>query len=113
MTDLVPIEFPVPYEEGNALVVHVIEIDAFGNLRFDAPGAAIRRAHRDEHRRIGLEIGGTKVSVIFGETFAAAKPQETLLFEDSNGSLCLAINRGSAAQRFGVKLDAIVRVVDA
>ena len=110
---LVTIAFPVPYEEGNALVVHVVEIDEFGNLRFDAPGAAIRRAHRDETRRIGLEIAGTKASVIFGETFAAAKPQEALLLEDSNGSLCLAINRGNAAQRFGLKLDATVRIVDA
>jgi hypothetical protein len=81
-----------PHREGEAVIFHVVEVDGFGNVMLDgAPGDVPPRP----------ALGGAPLRR--GRAFADAGPDELLLYEDSGGSLALAVNGGSAAARLGVR----------
>ena len=53
-------------------------------------------------------VGG--VPAIYASTFADVAPGELLVYEDAYRTLALAVNRGSAAERLGLELDAEIRL---
>jgi S-adenosylmethionine hydrolase len=80
----------LPVLEPHAGMVHVVEVDGFGNLitNGELPRAAVR-------------IGGHAVAV--GRTFGDVAPGELVIYEDSAGDVAIAVNGGSAAALLGVK----------
>jgi S-adenosylmethionine hydrolase len=87
---LVRLEPLAPRREGAAVIVHVVEIDGFGNVMLDADELPER-----------LTLRGAPLAR--GRTFADVAPGELLLYVDSGGSLALAVNGGSAAAALGVR----------
>ena len=72
-------------------IVHVVEVDGFGNVITDGelpPGQRVR-------------IGGQEARV--GRTFGDVAVGELVLYTDSAGDVALAVNGGSAAAQLGVK----------
>jgi S-adenosylmethionine hydrolase len=68
-----------------------VEIDGFGNVVTDG----------QLPDRPSVRIGGHDVTV--ARTFGDVEPGELVLYSDSSGSLALAVNGGSAAERLGVR----------
>jgi S-adenosyl-L-methionine hydrolase (adenosine-forming) len=87
---LVRLEPLAPRRDGAAVIVHVVEIDGFGNVMLDATELPERLALRD-------------APLARGRTFADVAPGELLLYADSGGSLALAVNGGSAAAALDVR----------
>jgi hypothetical protein len=87
---LVRLEPLAPRRDGAAVIVHVVEIDGFGNVMLDA----IELPER-------LTLRGARLAR--GRTFADVAAGELVLYEDSGGSLALAVNGGSAAAALGVR----------
>ena len=80
-----------PRREGERRIVHVVEIDGYGNVITDGdlpPQARVR-------------LGEREVSV--GRTFADVPAGDLLLYADSTGALALAVNGGSAAARLSLR----------
>jgi hypothetical protein len=103
--ELIGLELPSARVEAGALIAHVLLCDAFGNLSLDASPAQLAS--------LGVEPGGT-LAVLSAGVEHAARPArafgdvpegELLIYEDSHGSLALAVNRGSAAKLLGAGRD--------
>jgi S-adenosyl-L-methionine hydrolase (adenosine-forming) len=90
-------------QEEDALVAHVVGIDTFGNALLDA-------AHDDLLER-GLRLGDTlaarterrRVRGVLARTFSDVLAGGLLVYEDSGGSLALAVNGGDAAALLGLR----------
>jgi S-adenosylmethionine hydrolase len=87
---LVRLEPLAPRREGGAVIVHVVEIDGFGNVMLDATELPER-----------LTLRGAPLAR--GRTFADVAAGELVLYLDSGGSLALAVNGGSAAAALRVR----------
>jgi S-adenosylmethionine hydrolase len=80
-----------PRHDGERRIVHVVEIDGFGNVITDGELPA----------RASVRIGDHDVTV--ARTFGDVAAGQLVLYTDSSGALALAVNGGSAAQRLGVR----------
>jgi S-adenosylmethionine hydrolase len=97
---------PLAHAEDERLIAHALAFDRFGNVMLDVEHA--------ELTAIGLRLGHPVVvndeRATYTTTFADVPPGELLLYEDAYRTLALAVNRGSAAHRLGLELDAEVRI---
>jgi S-adenosyl-L-methionine hydrolase (adenosine-forming) len=110
VSDLIALELPQAYVEGEVLVAHALMSDRFGNVMLDLT--------HDQLLRFGLSLGApVEVEVDerwlpgrFLSTFADAPRGTLLLYEDAHHLLALALNRGSAADGLGIRRDAELRI---
>jgi hypothetical protein len=107
--DLVELAFARPEIAARELRTSVVYVDTFGNVKLGAtPGdlaAAIGPLRDGRRLAIRLADGSAATSIAWHDTFGLAGEGDALLYEDSYGRLCLAINRGAAATRFDLRLD--------
>jgi S-adenosylmethionine hydrolase len=82
------------------LRIAVVTVDSFGNLYLG--GEPTDLAAVVGPLRPGLPMRVADLELVWAETFGRVRPCEALLFEDSDGRLCLALNQASAAERLGV-----------
>ncbi|HVW18124.1 MAG TPA: SAM hydroxide adenosyltransferase, partial [Solirubrobacteraceae bacterium] len=103
---LVDLDLPRPRPDGGALVAHALAIDGYGNVALDAERADLEPA--------GLAADGAFAAngapARWGRTFADVADGELLLYEDAYRTLALAVDRGSAAERLGLRPDDEVRL---
>jgi S-adenosyl-L-methionine hydrolase (adenosine-forming) len=114
---LVRLPIPEPRVTKGALETHVIYVDTFGNVKLTALAPALRDALGDVPfgSRFELELRSSdaptrRVPVTWAETFGTVGPGEPLLYEDSYGRLCLAVNQGDAAATLGLVEDLAVAI---
>ena len=88
---MLALDLPVPRRDGVALVAHALAFDAYGNVFLDV--------HGDELPN-NVTVGGRPA--VRGRTFADVPVGSLLLYEDSSGTLALAINQGSARDELGL-----------
>jgi S-adenosyl-L-methionine hydrolase (adenosine-forming) len=104
--ELTQLDMPLAQTDGEDLVAHAIALDRFGNVTLDV--------EHEELATFGLRLGRPMVvagePAIYATTFADVAPGELLVYEDAYRTLALAVNRGSAAERLGLELDAEVRL---
>ena len=104
--DLVALELPRARAEGSDLVSHALAFDRFGNV--------VLGVEHEELTALGLRLGDGVVvngqDARYASTFVDVAPGDLLLYEDAYRVLSLAVNRGSAAERLGLDLDAEVRI---
>jgi S-adenosyl-L-methionine hydrolase (adenosine-forming) len=86
-----------------SVVGEVVAIDRFGNLitnitKDRLPGGSVQ-----------IEVGGAVVREI-SKTYGARKTRELLAYLGSSGALEIAINKGNAAKKLGVRVGDAVRV---
>jgi S-adenosyl-L-methionine hydrolase (adenosine-forming) len=110
LAELHVLHLPTATVEDGAATGHAVLVDRYGNVALDMD--------HDVLLALGLTIGAP-VRVIAGgqerdarvvQTFADVPAGELILYEDSWGSLALAINRGDAAAALGLGPDDKVRV---
>ena len=104
--DLVALELPRARVEGSDIVSHALAFDRFGNVMLGV--------EHEELTGLGLRLGDRVVvngeDARYASTFVDVPPGDLLLYEDAYRALSLAVNRGSAAERLGLGLDAEVRI---
>jgi hypothetical protein len=95
--------------DGPYVTGEVLEADRFGSLRFNIPAEEIDRLGlRSELLEVSL--GHNALTVPFAETFSDVGEGEPVALVDSSGWLTLSVNKGDAADRYGVEAGGKVRV---
>ncbi len=108
--ELVRLDMPMARLEENAVVVHVIGTDRFGNVMLDVEHEEVTGLGLRLGRRVSVEVRGQILEATYASTFVDVAEGEMVLYEDAYRTLSLAVNRGSAAVALGVGLDAELRV---
>ncbi|HEV7584814.1 MAG TPA: SAM-dependent chlorinase/fluorinase [Solirubrobacteraceae bacterium] len=98
---LVRMEMPSATLESGVLRAHALLCDAFGNLTLDASPADLRELSAEPGDRLAVRSGGVEHVARHALAFAEVAAGELLIYEDSRGSVALAVNRGSAAELLG------------
>lgn len=107
---LVPLAWAAPVVEAGHIAASVVFVDTFGNVKLGADRADVIRA-------FGSEPGGEvevhlpalpPVNLPWRRTFGEVDPGQPVVYLDAFDRLCLAVNQGSAARRFGLVEDAPV-----
>ncbi|MEW2358194.1 SAM-dependent chlorinase/fluorinase [Spirillospora sp. NPDC029432] len=103
--DLVRPDIPAPEIEDGGLRTTVLYTDRFGSLILSATPADLERA-------LGPVAPGTPLAatetVPFASTYGDVPTGTPLIWEDSSGQLGLAVNQGSAADRYGLAAGAVL-----
>ncbi len=118
--DLVRLDLPVPEVLPHALATAVIYVDTFGNVKLAgerqdletalgplAPGDPLSimpfpRGPSPDDVRLPVR-DAWPATLTWQLTFGAVPPGEPLLYEDSYGRLCLAVDHGDAGTRMGLR----------
>jgi S-adenosylmethionine hydrolase len=104
--DLVSLEFSQPRLEDGWMVAHVLYVDRFGNVQLDAGHDDLEPAGLKLGRAVHVrDAAGQSHTCPFARTFADAEPGQLLLYEDAYRRLAMAVSRGDAAHRLGVRID--------
>jgi S-adenosylmethionine hydrolase len=114
---LVSLPVPEPRVLPGALETHVVYVDTFGNVKLTALAPALPEALGEVPFGTQLEIElrpagapARPVSATWAETFGSVEPGALLLYEDSYGRLCLALNQGDATASLGLVDDVAVAI---
>ena len=91
---------------GEALLVHVLRADHFGNLILDASHEQLAALGLRLGTALAVEFAAEVHQARYASTFADVAPGELLLYEDGERMAALAVNRGSAAATLGAERDA-------
>jgi hypothetical protein len=109
---LVRLPIPEPRVVASDLETHVLYVDTFGNVKLTALAPMLREAHGEVPFGTRVELvlrlsdgPARTVGATWAETFGSVSPGEPLLYEDSYGRLCLAVNQGDAAAALGLVED--------
>jgi S-adenosyl-L-methionine hydrolase (adenosine-forming) len=95
---LVRLEAPEPVIEADRVCAHVVSVDRFGNAALDLADRHLPESGLRLGRKLTIEAGGTAHDAVFTLTFADVPDGGLILYEDSYGSLAVALNRGDAAR---------------
>ena len=104
---LVELKMPEARAEDGQLVAHAVAFDRFGNVH------ARRRARRGRPARPAPRppgVGERARTATTRRRSPTSPPARLLLYEDAYRWLALAVNRGSAADLLGLRLDDEVRI---
>lgn len=91
-----------PRVEENRVSAHVAYRDRFGNATLELTRAELPAELFQPGESICLDLAGDTHEATFGHTFADAPEGGLLVYEDSTGSVAIAVNGGSAAERLGL-----------
>jgi S-adenosylmethionine hydrolase len=101
--DLVRLELTEAVIEVDRVVAHAVDVDRFGNVTLDLGEPQLPASGLRLGRPLTVEIGGRSADAVYAVTFADVSAGELILYLDSSGRLALAINRGSAVERLGLR----------
>jgi S-adenosylmethionine hydrolase len=107
-------DIPAPTVGDGVLTVSVLYVDEFGSVILSGEERHLRGAFGPVGYGTELVLtwddGLNRIPLTYQETFGAVPVGEPLLFRDSSGWLGVAVNQGSAAERFGIRAAATVTV---
>ena len=109
--ELVRLELPVAQVDGDgAVAAHAIALDRYGNVTLNVEHDRLAETGLRLGRGVVVTIGDRDHDAHFARTFADVDEGGLLLDEDAYRMLALAVNRGSAAERLRIGLDAELRI---
>lgn len=106
---LAPAPFMPSHAEGDVVVAEVIDADRFGSVRL-AVSSEEAMARGLTAGKLEVVLGHSRVEVPFARTFADVAEGDPVALIDSSGWLTLAVNLGSAAERYGIEPGTITRI---
>lgn len=108
--ELATLDLPEPTIAPQQVDCHVLYVDQYGNAILNLHAEVLDGTFLAEGVAAWFETSMEKVVIPVGRTFADVEPGDPVLFTDSTGYLALAVNRGSAASRFGLGPDNEARI---
>ena len=107
--ELATLDLPEPVIDRDRIDAHVLYLDQYGNVILNLHSEVLDGTFFIEGEPVWLESSLQKMTLPVGRTFADVTAGEPVLYTDSTGYLAIAVNRGSAAGRFGLGPDNSVR----
>jgi S-adenosylmethionine hydrolase len=104
--ELVTLDMPKARVEDGVLVAHALALDRFGNVMLDVEHGELS----ESGLRLGRPVVVNDEPAHYASTFADVPAGALLLYEDAYRTLALAVNRGSAAEHLGVRIDDELRI---
>jgi S-adenosylmethionine hydrolase len=101
--ELVRLELPQPEVGQNRIRAVVVVVDRFGNVALNLRREDVKHAELAPGTRVELTCRGERFFAVFARTFGDAPRGSLILYDDSYGSLALAVSRGSAAELLRVE----------
>ncbi|MDP9134411.1 MAG: SAM-dependent chlorinase/fluorinase [Actinomycetota bacterium] len=95
--DLAALDLPRALMESDRVVAHALYADRFGNVSLDLDAQQLAQGPLKPGGAVALRAPDGRFEGRWARTFADVERGEILLFEDSSGSISLAVNGGSAA----------------
>ena len=95
---------------GKRIAGKVLISDHYGNLQTDIPGGMLDSLGVAPGAGVRVEIGGTALTMPFLRTYGDVPEGKPLIFVASTGRLEVALNQASAAERFGARRGAVLRL---
>jgi len=108
--ELVSLELPEPVVSPRQIDCHVLYVDQYGNAILNLHGEVLDGTLLTEESEIWFQTSAQQMSVPIGRTFGDVEPGAPVIYTDSTGYLAIAVNRGSAASRFGLGPDNQARI---
>ncbi len=105
------VRLPRPEPEvtaGGRIRARVGVVNVYGTCQLDLAESDWNRSGLGRPSSVMVQVGGWTWVVPYVRTFGEASQGDPLLFTDSSGKVSLAVNRGSAAKRFGLEAGAWV-----
>ena len=102
---LTALDLPVPKISENEVVAHAIHQDSYGNVTLDLDAAMLTDGPIRPGDALEVRAPDGRFRATWARTFADVVPSDILLFEDSSGTLALAVNGGSAAGLMNLEPD--------
>jgi S-adenosyl-L-methionine hydrolase (adenosine-forming) len=96
---LASLDVPEPRIEADRVVAHVAYVDGFGNVVLDLGERHLPDTRLRTDGRVAVEGKGRGHEASFARAFANVDAGQLILYVDSYGSLALAVNLESAADR--------------
>ena len=97
------LEASQPVIEADRVLAHVVALDGFGNAALDLADRHLPETGLRLGRKLTIEAGGATHDAVFTLTFADVPDGGLILYENSYGSLAVALNRGDAASDLGLE----------
>ena len=110
---LVDLELPTATARDGHLDTAVVFIDRFGNCRLagDLPDLTRAIGEVAAGQPLAVDMAGEGHQVVWSPSFGLVDPGDALIYRDGDtAGLALAVNQGSAAERFGLALGDLVRI---
>ena len=102
---LVRLDLVAPHLDERGLSGEVIATDGpFGNLLTDVSGEDFLKLGYGHGQHVHVTIGKTEMNIPFVRTFSDVPLKKPLLYIDSRGDVGLAVNQGSFAAMYSIKL---------
>ena len=99
--ELTPLALPEPVLGDGRVEAHALAVDGFGNVQLDVSHEQLSGSGL----KLGRAVTANGERAQYARTFADVAAGELLLYEDAYRTLALAVNRGSAAERLGLRPD--------
>ncbi len=101
--ELVRLELPQAEVGQNRIRAVALVVDRFGNVALNLRREHVEHAELAPGTRVELTCHGERFYAVFARTFGDAPRGSLILYDDSYGSLALAVSRGNAAQLLRVE----------
>jgi S-adenosylmethionine hydrolase len=98
------LEVPEPVVGDSRIRATVLYVDRFGNVQLNLTAEHLSRIGIGPGDRVEVEAGFERYFASAARTFADARTGDIVLYEDAYRNIALAINQGSAAQMFSVRV---------
>jgi S-adenosyl-L-methionine hydrolase (adenosine-forming) len=99
---LVRVEVPAPEIGTRRIRATVLSVDRFGNVQLNLARAHVEQVGIEDGAQLEVAVGFERYYAVAARTFAEVSPGDIVLYEDAYGNISLAINKGNAAEMFGV-----------
>jgi S-adenosylmethionine hydrolase len=109
--DLITLPEPVLRRDRECVEVEVLTVDRFGNVQLAAGRDDL--AYLGEAVSLSMAAGTAGFRVATGETFGSVAERKPVLYLDSADHVTLAVNGGSAADRFALAAGDVIRLFPA
>jgi S-adenosylmethionine hydrolase len=108
---LVSLELPRAELADGELRAEVLHVDRFGNAQLSATHEDLEEVGLRLGHEVRLQLGaGAVFAARYVRTFADARSEELIVYEDSSRALAVAVSHGSAAERLGLRAADPVRI---
>ena len=101
-TELVRIDLPAPSIGTRRIRATVVYVDRFGNVQLNLTRADLAQVGIESGSKLEIGVGFERYYAVAARTFAEVRGGDIVLYEDAYWNISLAINRGNAAEMFGV-----------
>ena len=100
--ELVRLEVPAPEIGTRRIRATVLTVDRFGNVQLSLVRPQLEQVGIEDGAQVEIAVGFERYYAVAARTFAEVRPGDIVLYEDAYGNVSLAVNKGNAAEMFGI-----------